>query len=86
MKIKAITLHQPFASLVAWGEKTIETRSWSTKHRGLLAIHSAKKILNELMAILITSGDGAVKTTKYSNVLKIEDWKYIDPKLDQLKK
>jgi len=41
--MKAITLHQPFASLVALGVKRIETRSWPTKHRGLIAIHAAAK-------------------------------------------
>lgn len=41
--MKAITLWQPWASLVAVGAKTIETRSWSTKHRGPLAIHAAAK-------------------------------------------
>lgn len=33
---------QPWATLVALGENTIETRSWSTRYRGALAIHSAK--------------------------------------------
>ena len=40
--MKALSLTQPWASMVAWGEKRIETRSWSTKHRGLVAIHAAK--------------------------------------------
>ena len=33
---------QPWASLVAIGENTIETRSWNTRYRGPLAIHAAK--------------------------------------------
>lgn len=37
----AITLHQPWASLVAIGAKEFETRSWRTMHRGQLAIHAA---------------------------------------------
>lgn len=41
--MKAITLYQPWASLVACGAKTFETRSWSTVHRGKLAIHAGKK-------------------------------------------
>ncbi len=41
--MKAIVLWQPWASLVALGVKTIETRSWSTKYRGPLAIHAAAK-------------------------------------------
>ncbi len=40
--MKAITLTQPWAQLVALGAKRIETRSWSTKYRGPLAIHAAK--------------------------------------------
>lgn len=39
--MKALTVHQPWASLIAAGVKRIETRSWSTKHRGPLAIHAA---------------------------------------------
>ena len=40
--VKAITLTQPWASLVALGHKRVETRSWSTTYRGPLAIHAAK--------------------------------------------
>ena len=40
--MKAITLHQPWASLVAIGAKRIETRSWKTNYRGELAIHASK--------------------------------------------
>jgi activating signal cointegrator 1 len=40
--MKALTLTQPWASLVAIGAKRIETRSWSTRYRGALAIHAAK--------------------------------------------
>lgn len=39
--MKVITLTQPWASLVACGAKKIETRSWPTKYRGLIAIHAA---------------------------------------------
>lgn len=39
--MKAISLLQPWASLI--GVKLIETRSWSTKYRGPLAIHASKK-------------------------------------------
>lgn len=31
---KVLTLHQPWASLIALGVKSIETRSWSTQYRG----------------------------------------------------
>jgi hypothetical protein len=39
--MKALTIIQPWASLIAAGAKTIETRSWSTRYRGPLAIHAA---------------------------------------------
>ncbi len=41
--MRALSLHQPWASLIAEGVKTIETRSWATKYRGPLAIHAAKR-------------------------------------------
>jgi len=40
--MKAITILQPWASLIASGAKQIETRSWATKYRGQIAIHAAK--------------------------------------------
>lgn len=40
--IKTLSLWQPWASLVAVGEKRIETRSWATKHRGTIAIHATQ--------------------------------------------
>lgn len=40
--MKALTLTQPWATLIALGAKRIETRSWSTDYRGPLAIHAAK--------------------------------------------
>lgn len=41
--IRAISLTQPWATLVAIGAKSIETRSWPTGYRGMLAIHAAKR-------------------------------------------
>lgn len=40
--MKALSLTQPWASLVAIGAKHVETRSWQTPFRGPLAIHAAK--------------------------------------------
>jgi hypothetical protein len=41
--MKALTLYQPWASLIACRVKTIETRPWATKYRGSLAIHAAMR-------------------------------------------
>lgn len=40
--MKALTVRQPYATEIIRGRKTIEVRSWPTKHRGPLAIHSAQ--------------------------------------------
>jgi len=41
--MKAISLHQPWASMIASGKKTIETRRWPTRYRGDLLIVSSKQ-------------------------------------------
>lgn len=41
--MKALSIKQPWASMIARGEKTIETRTWRTKYRGPLLIVSSKK-------------------------------------------
>jgi len=44
--MKAISVKQPWAALIRVGFKTIETRVWTTKHRGdLLICASAKPII-----------------------------------------
>lgn len=47
--MKAITLWQPWASLLACGVKKFETRGWATQYRGPIAIHAA--MLNPFKAI-----------------------------------
>jgi len=41
--MKAISLKQPWASWIAQGRKTIETRRWYTRHRGPLLICASKQ-------------------------------------------
>ena len=42
--MKCLSLKQPFANLLAFGEKTVELRKWNTKFRGEFLIHASKKI------------------------------------------
>ena len=49
--MKAITIWQPWASLIACGAKVYETRSWKTDYRGPIAIHAAKKDPCKMMLI-----------------------------------
>ena len=47
--VTAISLWEPWASLMATGAKTIETRGWATRHRGPLLICAAKRrVLRDL--------------------------------------
>lgn len=42
-ELRILTLWQPWASLMAWGEKQNETRSWPTRYRGWVAIHASAR-------------------------------------------
>jgi hypothetical protein len=41
--MKGLSMMQPHASAVALGLKRIETRSWPTRYRGLVAIHASRR-------------------------------------------
>ncbi len=47
IKLKVITLRQPWATLVAEGIKKYEFRSWKTKYRGKILIHAGTGIDKE---------------------------------------
>jgi hypothetical protein len=40
VKIRCLTISEPWASLIASGNKTTENRCWKTNYRGPLAIHA----------------------------------------------
>jgi hypothetical protein len=64
MKYKALTLHQPYAQLMAINAKRYETRSWPTNYRGPIAIHAGKNIEKLLMA------SGRVSTSMRAGTLE----------------
>lgn len=41
--MKALSVKEPWASMIALGKKTIETRIWATAYRGPLLICGSKK-------------------------------------------
>jgi hypothetical protein len=55
--MKAITLWQPWASLLACGAKQYETRSWATNYRGPIAIHSAAKNIKSIYKEIFPCSD-----------------------------
>lgn len=46
-EIRVLTLWQPWASFIAHLFKEYETRSWSTSYRGKIAIHAAKRPIDQ---------------------------------------
>jgi hypothetical protein len=42
--MRALTVRQPWASLIIRGGKDIENRDWPTTQRGIVAIHSSAKL------------------------------------------
>lgn len=40
--MKVLTIKEPWASLILEGKKTIETRTWNTKYRGLVLLHASQ--------------------------------------------
>ena len=56
--MKALSIKQPWANFIADGEKTIETRTWSTAYRGSLLIVSSKKPDLENFPEMLVKGSG----------------------------
>jgi len=54
--MKCLSLWQPWASAIAVGAKTIETRCWSTSFRGPIAIHAAKRCKKDELIDVQSSG------------------------------
>ena len=44
LNARALTVRQPWASLIVEGRKDIENRSWPTSYRGRLLIHAGSQI------------------------------------------
>ena len=63
--MKALSLTQPWATLVALGIKKIETRSWQTSHRGPLAIHASKGLPEYARKFLRTDFIAAMVDAEY---------------------
>ena len=55
--MKALTVIQPWASLIVSGNKKIETRSWKTSFRGEILIHASKKDMTHSLADRMTASE-----------------------------
>lgn len=64
--MRALTLYQPWASLLIHGIKTVETRSWQTHYRGWLLIHAGKTFDRDYYCWLRSQmGFGFLDTLEY---------------------
>src|SRR5262245_33853273 len=57
--MRALSLWQPWASAIALGAKRVETRDWSTRYRGPLAIHAAKRVVRDELVYCATGTEWA---------------------------
>lgn len=78
--MKALTVWQPWASLIAEGNKRYETRSWATKYRGVLAIHAAKRDplltlgpINDVVARMVARKIGRINLLPLSAIVAVAD-------------
>lgn len=55
--MKALSLWNPYAMLIALMAKMYETRHWPTKYRGLLAIHAATRWTPDLREFTFQVGE-----------------------------
>lgn len=83
--MKAITIWQPWASLLAIGEKQFETRSWATTYRGPIAIHSASMNVSRVLKKCFPCGawdyhpdHQAMEAFKKSLAIAFEDYAKIE--------
>ncbi len=84
MKIKVLSIIEPWATLIKEGKKKIETRSWKTSYRGELYIHASSKLIDKtnpnlpnLLKLIPNASMG------YGNIIckcKLTDCVYMDEK------
>ncbi len=70
MTIKALTIYQPFASLLAVGAKKFETRSWKTSYRGRIAIHAGAKSFEAVMRMYFPIGSDLDDGKKFAKEMQ----------------
>jgi len=46
--MKALSIKEPWATMILEGKKTIETRTWKTKHRGKILLCASKNPKSEI--------------------------------------
>jgi ASCH domain len=42
VRLRTLTIRQPWAEYIIAGEKDVENRTWTSSHRGLLGVHAGR--------------------------------------------
>ena len=82
--MKALTIKQPWATLIMQGDKRFEFRSWQTKYRGDLLIHAGKGIDKEAMKRLEKNTRSSVPYGKILGKVKLVDCIKMSPEFKEL--
>ena len=82
--MKALTIKQPWATLIIQGDKRFEFRSWQTKYRGDLLIHAGKGIDKEAMKRLAKYLPEELPYGKILGKVKLVDCIKMSPKFKEL--
>ena len=82
--MKALTIKQPWATLIMQGDKRFEFRSWQTKYRGDLLIHAGKGIDKEAMKRLEKYLPAKLPYGKILGKVKLVDCIKMSPEFKEL--
>lgn len=84
IKMKVLTVKQPWATLIIQGNKRFEFRSWQTKYRGDLLIHAGKGIDKEAMKRLAKYLPEELPYGKILGKVKLVDCIKMSPEFKEL--
>ena len=71
--MKALTVKQPWGSLIALGLKDIENRTWKTNFRGMIYIHVGKsRTKSDELEVLLTD-QNYIDIHKFKKSIGVED-------------
>lgn len=71
--MKAISIKQPWASLIIWGVKPIENRTWKPWHTGETLIHASGKWDERSISNLFTTNQWINIPAKYKDLIENKD-------------
>ena len=80
--MRAITLYQPGAYLMAHGLRTMDQRLWSDPYRGKVAIHAGRGVDTELLASLRHLGVALPATFEAGKIVAVADLVDVRPLVD----